>query len=228
MPTSTPDAAGESDKDRILRLMAEQAESAREVKRLRSQDPPDKAAIDKAKNVHEESWRLLYNELKQQLKWLDNKYGGPGVQYTEMVHDFFDKLFEGRFPKVRVDEMNLELKGLVATVLKRQYMDHFKQRKTHREHQQCGLAALAEQQQRHFENLYTTSYSDALDQIEQWEQSGNENLELLAQAMLLHYVAGEGWGVIARDHLGISDERLAKIKLEQLRTQVADQFHKRE
>lgn len=220
---------GESDEEFIIRMLKKQTRLAREIKQLRLRERPDAAAIAKLKLRHKETVNILisklYIPLKQALEGLDQRFHKDGVQYTEMVHDFMRKLQDGRV--VRIFETLAEFHQFVATVLMNQFRNHLRMQKTHRKHQESGLAAIAEHKQRYFEDRYTISYLDALDQIEQWEQSEDENLQLLAQAMKLHYIAGEKWGVIALE-LGISDERLAKVRLTQLREQAAKEFHKRE
>ncbi len=204
-----------SEEDQILNLMEEQARLAREVQRLQREVPYGTAAIEQAKQQHREAVntliQLLYHPLKKALEGLTPRLQNQGVQYTEMVHDFFLKLLQRRVSQDRGFTTMFDLRRFVATVLMNQFRDHLRSRKTQRKHLEFGIAPIAAQKQKYFEERFAIGYADALDQIEQWEESGEDNLQLLARAMLLHYVAGEQWGVIARE-LGISDERLNTLR----------------
>lgn len=200
----------------ILDLMTRQARQAREIKRLQERTPLNQAAIDSARVQHRDTVneliRLLYIPLKKALEGLDPRLHNAGAQYTEMVHDFFLKLLEQRVAGDQDFDTFTDLKRFVSTVLMNQFRDHLKSGKTLRDHG-SAIAPIAEQKRKYFEDRYGVPYVDFLDKVEQWQDSGDENLQLLARAMLLRYVAGEKWGVIARE-LRISDERLNKLRRE--------------
>jgi len=74
-----------------------------------------------------------------------------------------------------------------------------------------AVAVEAFQKRDYFQARYQASFVDFLIQLEEWEEGDDEELLLAARALLLHYVAGENWGVIAKQ-LNISDERLMKLR----------------
>lgn len=219
------DHSGESDEQKILRLMDEQAHLAREVKLLQEQTPSNEAAIKQTRQQHRDIVNELiaasYDPLYKALKGLDPRLHNAGAQYTEMVHDFFLKLLEGRVSKKGEFDTFTDLKRFVSTVLMNQFRDHLRRGQTLREHQ-SAIAPIAEQKQRYFEERYRVSYIDFLDKIEHWECGDSLDDQQAARIALLHYVAGEHWGVIAKE-LGISDERVTK-----LRKLLAREFDQRE
>ncbi len=216
--------SGESDEQKILRLMDEQAGLAREVERLQEHVPPNDAAIKQTRQQHRDTVNeliaALYDPLYKALKGLDPRLHNAGAQYTEMVHDFFLKLLEGRVSKKGEFDTFTDLRRFVSTVMMNQFRDHLRRGQTLREHQ-SAIAPIAQQKQRYFEERYRVSYIDFLDKLEQWECSENLDYQQAARIALLHYVAGEQWGVIAKE-LGISDERVTK-----LRKLLAQEFNQR-
>ncbi len=220
-----PDSPNETTEKKILRLMDEQARQAREVKRLQELAPHNQAAIKQLQQRHRDTVNelieALYDPLYKALKGLDPRLHNAGAQYTEMVHDFFLKLLEGRVSENGEFDTFTDLRRFVSTVLMNQFRDHLRRGQTLREHQ-SAIAPIAQQKQRYFEERYRVSYLDFLDKLEQWECSENLDYQQAARVALLRYVAGEQWGVIAQE-LGISDERVTK-----LRKLLAQEFDQRE
>jgi hypothetical protein len=200
--------------ERILQLMAEQSRLAVEIESLQQTTPPDKKQIATLKQTHRETVceviELLDGPLRDGLKGMHPRLDDAGVQYTEMVHDFFVKLFERNVRTNDSMQTFFDLKRFVATVLLNQIRDHLKA-ETNRRRIESAIAPIAEQKQRYFEERYRTSFLDFLERIELWEDGDDGELHLAARAMLLHYVAGEKWNVIEKQ-LAISTERLTKLR----------------
>jgi DNA-directed RNA polymerase specialized sigma24 family protein len=212
----------ESLEQQILELMDEQSTIAIEIRELRDEQPPNQRALDKAIQRHRESAAklvaLLYEPLKKAFEQMRPRVEAGGVQYTEMVHDFFLRLMEGRVAgRTRFVSMS-ELRYYVATVLMNQFRDTLKKDATQQRHVQelghanGGVGPEARQKQQYFEDRYATRYVDFLDEIETWEHHDDEDYRLMGRALLLRYVGGVPWGTIARE-LGISDERLTRLRL---------------
>jgi RNA polymerase sigma factor (sigma-70 family) len=222
----------ESLEQQILELMDEQSRLAVEIRELQGQRRRDQRRIDEAIQRHRESAAklvaLLYEPLKKAFEQMRPRVEAGGVQYTEMVHDFFLRLMEGRVAgSTRLVSMN-ELRYYVATVLMNQFRDTLKKDATQQRHVQelghanGGVGPEARQKQQYFEDRYATRYVDFLDEIETLEHHDDEDHRLMGRALLLRYVGGMMWGTIAQV-LGISDERLS-----QLRKRAMELFRKRE
>lgn len=210
---SSSEHRNESTEQKILRLMDEQARLAQKIEQLRETTPLDINVIQQLQRQHRtianELTEALYEPLYRALKGLDPRLHNAGAQYTEMVHDFFIKLLDGRVTQGDFDQF-ADIKRWVATVLMNQFRDHLRRGKTLDKHS-SAIAPIAEQKQHYFEERYRISFLDALDKLDQWEESGDKDLRLLGRALLLHYVGGEKWGDVART-LNISDERLLRLR----------------
>ena len=205
-----------TDEDRILALMTEQSRMTVEIERLQQATPRDEQQIATLRQRHREAVHelisLLDGPLRAELKGVRAKLDNAGVQYTELVHDFFTKLLER---SVTTDENQMrtfvDLKRFIATVLLNQMRDHLKVEGNRRQIEEKIIAPEAEKKRKYFEERYQTSFVDFLDRIELWEDSGDNDLHLAARVLLLHYVAGEKWNVIEQQ-LGITNGRLNQLR----------------
>jgi hypothetical protein len=190
-----------TDEDRILALMAEQSRLTVEIERLQQEPSRDEQQIAVLRRQHREAARdliaLLDGPLRAELKGVRARLDDAGVQYTEMVHDFFVKLLERSVQTNDSMRTFVDLKHFVATVLLNQMRDYLKVERNHRKIE-ASIAPMSEQKRRYFEERYRTSFLDFLERIELWEDSDDGNLHLAARVLLLHYVAGENWVTSSR------------------------------
>lgn len=208
-----------TDEDRILNLMKRQSRLKAEIERLQEEVPRDEERAEHIADLQQqhrdtvkELIGLLDGPLRAEMSGVRDKLDNAGLQYTEMVHEFFVKLME-RAVAVDGNKMRtfVDLKRFVATVLLNQMRDHLKVEENRREIEEQFVAPMTEQKRKYFEERYRTSFLDFLDRIELWEESANADLHLAGRAMLLHYVAGEQWNVIA-SQLGITIDRLTELR----------------
>lgn len=212
-----------TDEDRIIELMNEQGRLNSEIAHLADQ-PSRKAhqQVEELRREHSEVVRelieLVDGPLRAAFAGSRRQMENAGVQYTEMVHDFFAKLLER---KVRVGDPIRsfdDIRKLVATVLRNQVRDYLRVEGRRREILEDSVAPLVRQRQQYWDERYQVDFRDAMLELATWETSSDKELRLAAEALTLRYIVGERWAEIATQ-LGISDERL-----NQLRTKAGKQF----
>lgn len=224
MPTTLPRlCVAMTDEDRIIELMAEQnrlrleisalhqkLEAASFLKKTRLAEK-----LDTLQELHQpvvaELVELMDGPLRAAFAGARRRIEQAGCQYTEMVHDFFVKLWDR---KVRVNtplSSFHDIKRLVATVLFNQVRDFLRVDARRREIQRDVIAPMVTQRQAYWNERYTVEFRDAMLEVDTWLTSSDPDRRLIAEICNLRYVVGENWDEIAR-LLGISDEKLTALR----------------
>jgi len=212
-----------TDEDRLIELLRDHRELTARIEQLSVAPTPadlEPQAVLRAeleelreqqRSVANELIVLLEPHLRHILAGWRNKLYRDGVQFTEIVHDFFLKLLEDRAGDFWNSESEPQLLGFVKQTLHHQVCDFFREQKRE-DRAVSAITPFVEQRQSYYEARFDTTYEQFVcEYLTQWERSGNE--ELMFQALILqdHYIGGMKWGDLARQH-GISDERLTMIR----------------
>lgn len=196
-----------TDEDRLIHLLRQFREAT---------DAPQK------KQFADELLTLLDKHLRRMLAGWRNQLSRDGVQYTEMVNEFFVKLLQNRADGFWNVDTEADLRGFVSTVILNQVRDYFRAQKRGRQ-VLSEITPFVKQRQSYYEERYETTFEDFVTkELVQWRDSGDETLMLRALVLEDHYIGGVKWGDIARQR-GLSDEALLKIRraaIEQLRKRI--------
>ena len=179
---------------RIIELMNEQAKLV----------SADEAGEPRHREVVNELMELLIEPLREAFEGKRHGLEHAGLQLTEMIHNFFFKLLEGRVKDNGEFASFLEVKKLVATVIQHEFLDVLKLSNGRRKH--AALAAEAERKRKYFEERYQTKFQAFMLQLGPWEATGTDEQKLAAQVLRFRYVTGETWARIA-ELFGISDRQ---------------------
>lgn len=211
------ESAPMTDEDRIIELMNEQGRLRDEMVRI--QEEPSRKPThqmlelqDRHATVVRELIDLVDGPLRAAFSGSRRRMENAGVQYTEMVHDFFAKLLERKVGVCDPVSSFDDVRKLVATVLFNQVRDCLRVEDRRRTILQDSVAPLVRQRQEYWNNRYQVEFRDAMLELETWEAGSDGELQLAAEALTLRYIVGERWGEIARQ-LGISDERLNRLRI---------------
>ncbi|MDA1166405.1 MAG: hypothetical protein O3B13_25195 [Planctomycetota bacterium] len=212
-----------SDEDRIIELMTEQNGLRSRISRLDG-ELKDASFLKKTRlagkreslqaqhqAVVAELVELMDGPLRAAFAGARRRIEQAGCQYTEMVHDFFVKLWER---KVRVDrplDGFHDIKRLVATVLFNQVRDFLKVATRRREIERDVIAQLVKKRQTYWNERYRVEFHDAILELDGWLTGNDGERRQIAEMINLRYVVGENWGEIAHV-IGISDEKLTALR----------------
>lgn len=215
-----------TDEDRIIELMTEQNRLRAEIdQQIEPAETPTsrQAAMLVSHNAQlREQHQAIVGQLVELLDSpLRAAFAGSrprmeqaGVQYTEMVHDFFVKLWE-RKVKLKADDPIRsfdDIRKLVSTVLFNQVRDFIRVETGRREIEREGLAPLVAKRQKYWNDRYSIEFRDMMIELDGWLNGDNDERRMIAEMVSLRYIVGEKWGEIAR-LLSVNDERLNKLRI---------------